>query len=443
MSRRYLSKSRILSGLQCPKRLYLEVYHPELAVVDAQTQSAFQGGHRVGAVARTLWPGGHLIEHDQDLNAALAETAHCLAEAPGRPLFEATFRHDGVLVRADVLAGSELIEVKASTGVKEHHVQDCAIQTWVVGGAWRTPREVRLAHVDRDFVYPGGGDYLGLFKLADITAQVEDLLPSVPDWIARCRDALDGPCPEREIGEHCHSPFDCPFIAHCAPPQPEYPVSILPRGGAVAAELLAEGIADVRGIPPGRLSKPDHERVRTVTVAGVPELRPDLPAFLAALPYPRFYLDFETVQFAVPIWAGTRPYQQLPFQWSCHIEHSEDLLDHLQFLDTTGRDPASPLRRVAPRAPRRRRTDSGLQPLREDHPHGPEDLPSGPRRGLAGGDRTAGRSAARRCARASTTRRRRAAGASRRCCRRLRRSCPMRTSARCRTASAPSRPIWR
>ena len=194
----------------------------------------------------------------------------------------------------------------------------------------------------RDFVYPGGGDYLGLFKLADITAQVEDLQPSVPDWIARCRDALAGPCPEREVGEHCHTPFDCPFIAHCAPPQPEYPVSILPRGGAVAAELLAEGIADLRGIPPGRLSKPDHERVRAVTLAGVPELRPDLPAFLAALPYPRFYLDFETVQFAVPIWAGTRPYQQLPFQWSCHIEHSADLLDHLQFLDTTGENPLRP-----------------------------------------------------------------------------------------------------
>lgn len=140
MSGRYLSKSRILSGLQCPKRLYLEVYHPELAVVDARTQSAFQGGHRVGAVARTPWPGGHLIEHDQDLSAALAETERCLAEAPERPLFEATFRHAGVLVRADVPAGAELIEVKAFTGVKEHHVQDCAIQTWVMGGAWRAPR---------------------------------------------------------------------------------------------------------------------------------------------------------------------------------------------------------------------------------------------------------------------------------------------------------------
>ncbi len=114
MSVRFLSKSRILSGLQCPKRLYLEVNQPDLAQVEARTERAFAIGHQVGEVARPLWPGGHLIAHDQDLDAALAETRRWLALAPATPLFEATLRHQGVLVRVDILEGAQEAEASAT-----------------------------------------------------------------------------------------------------------------------------------------------------------------------------------------------------------------------------------------------------------------------------------------------------------------------------------------
>ena len=339
MYRRHLSKSRIVSGLQCPKRLWLEINRPELAQVEAKTERLFTVGHEVGALARTLWPGGHLIEHDQDLVSAMAETQRWLARSPETPLFEATLRHEGVLVRTDVLAGPDLIEVKASTKVHEYHLTDCAIQTWVLDGAWRRPERVQLAHIDNRFVYPGGGDYAGLFAREDITELVRELVPQVPEWIALCRDALAGPCPEREVGPHCSKPFDCPFLGHCAPPQPEYPVTLFPRGRAVADALIEEGFLDVRDVPEGRLTKADHERIRRVTAKGEPEVSLDLVEYLKALPYPRQYIDFETVQFAVPIWAGTRPYEQLPFQWSCHTESEEGLVDHLEYLDTEGENP--------------------------------------------------------------------------------------------------------
>lgn len=339
MSARNLSKSKILSGLQCPKRLYLEIHQPELAQVGAQTQRAFAAGHRVGEVARTLWPGGHLVMHDQDLNAALAETQRFLAQSPATPLFEATFRHQGVLVRTDVLDGHGLTEVKASTAVKDYYLTDCAIQTWVVEGAGRPLEQVQLAHIDSSFVYPGGGNYQGLFAVEDVSDQVRGRLPEVPNWIARCHAALGDTCPSRDVGPHCYDPFDCPFIGYCTPPQPDYPVTLLPRCGRIAAELIAEGILDVRDIPEGRLANPRHDRIRALTVRGQAEVCPDLVAFLNALPLPRAYLDFETVQFAVPVWAGTRPYEQLPFQWSCHIEFPGGNVEHLEFLGTSGENP--------------------------------------------------------------------------------------------------------
>jgi hypothetical protein len=64
-----------------------------------------------------------------------------------------------------------------------------------------------------------------------------------------------------------------------------------------------------------------------------------LKTALLSLPYPRYYFDFESINPAVPIWAGTRPYQQVPFQWSCHVEHADGRLEHYRFLDVTGSDP--------------------------------------------------------------------------------------------------------
>ena len=54
-----------------------------------------------------MFPGGVLIGHDQDLDAALAETRRRMAQPGPVTLFEATFRHEGVLVRVDVLERDE------------------------------------------------------------------------------------------------------------------------------------------------------------------------------------------------------------------------------------------------------------------------------------------------------------------------------------------------
>jgi hypothetical protein len=106
----------------------------------------------------------------------------------------------------------------------------------------------------------------------------------------------------------------------------------LPGGGKSVWQLRAAGIDDIRDIPAGTLSSDTQEWVRRVTIAGRPELKPAAAAELGALGWPRFYFDFETVDFAVPIWTGTRPYQALPFQWSCHVEQEGGKLEHREFL---------------------------------------------------------------------------------------------------------------
>ncbi|MDZ7736889.1 MAG: DUF2779 domain-containing protein [Gammaproteobacteria bacterium] len=338
-----LSKSRILSGLQCTKRLFLETYKRELAETD-DAELVFQFGHMVGECARSLWPEGILIE-GEDLRKALDLTRQYLEAGEQRPLFEATVDYEGVLVRVDILVpeatGYRLIEVKASTSVKPEHLPDVAVQTYVLEQAGLPVTRVELAHVDNTFVYTEPGNYEGLLAYEDVTTEARAYLPHVPDYIQQFRAVLADTEPDIAMGSHCKQPYDCPFMHYCADAsgQPEYPVTILPAGGRVASELQAEGYLDLREVPAERLTNTNHQRVHRVTLNGAPELLPDAKAELEALPYPRYYLDFESLGVPIPIWLGMRPYEAVPIQYSLHIEHADSRLDHHEFLDTSGEPP--------------------------------------------------------------------------------------------------------
>ena len=218
-----LSKSKLISAWQCPKRLHLEKHHPELGEVSANTESLFATGHQVGAIAQQLYGTADSveIEFDKRVPLMLNKTQELINSRVDFPIFEATFRHEGVLVRVDVLIpdgdGWRLIEVKASTSVKDYHVLDCAIQDWVLRNAGINVTSISLAHIDNQFVYPGGGDYTGLLKENDLTDEVRTLERSVLELVAKARDAVTGPMPIIDVGSQCNVPYACQFQSYCWP----------------------------------------------------------------------------------------------------------------------------------------------------------------------------------------------------------------------------------
>lgn len=329
---------------QCPKKLWLKVHRPELIDKDADTKHAFKVGYEIGVVARVLYPGGVLID-TRDLREALQLTRQWLASRVETPLYEATFERDGLLIQADLLLpeadGYRMIEVKSATSVKDYYLEDVAIQRWVAGNAVRLTG-VDVAHVDSKFVYPGGDEYRGLLNIVSVNAKTEKFCEEIPTWVSTARDVLEGSEPVIKQGKQCSTPFECPFKGYCATdkPKPEFPLTGLPHlSGGRRAQLEEQGIWDLRDVPDEFPLSDDQKRVRRITRNGVPELLPEAARKLSAYPWPRYYLDFETVSMAVPIWAGTRPYQKLPVQWSCHIETQEGRLDHKAFLAEGVDDP--------------------------------------------------------------------------------------------------------
>lgn len=349
-----LSKSRIMSSLQCPKRAHLEVNRPALARYSRATQAAFALGHEIGEIAAGLLGGedGVLVEYSGgSFTAALSLTTELMSSMVRSPIFEATLQHDAVLVREDVLvpvkadekASWNLIEVKASTRLKPEHLHDCAIQAWVHLGAGHPLNRVSLAHVDNSFIYPGDGRYEGLLISEDITEQVFDLQPSVPVWVDRARQAVSGPMPDVPVGAHCTTPYECPFMNFCWPTDSEYPIRGLGGSAKRLGQWVSVGYRDIRDVPSSEISSEQQLRIRRITVEGSPELLPGAAEWVDELPFPRCYLDFETVAPAIPIWPGTRPYQVLPFQWSLHIERDDGSLEHAEFLDLSGAPPMEAL----------------------------------------------------------------------------------------------------
>lgn len=344
-----LSKSRIMNALQCTRRVRLEHQHPELAEVSDAAQAVFATGHAVGELAVALYggEGGHFIDYGEDLGDALRETRQRMGATPRRPIFEATLEHQGVLVREDVLLpageGWRVIEIKATTSLKPQHLQDCAIQAWVHRGAGHRLEGIALGHLDREFVYAGDGDYRGLITEVDLSREVEELQPSVPTWVAQARDALAGAAPDPGVGQHCYQPYECPFVGHCWPADAEYPVQGLKGMRKRLGDWVARGYRDLREVPVDEL-RGQQLRIARVTRSGKPEIDPAAGRFMRALDYPRYYLDFETVAPAIPVWPDTRPYEALAVQYSCHIERRAGELDHREFLDLSG---SAPMRALA------------------------------------------------------------------------------------------------
>lgn len=344
-----LSKSRLTLYEQCPKRLWLSVHRPELASETSATLAGFATGHDVGALACSLYPDGVMVEATAGLTHAITATKQLFEEGWDRPIFEATFVHDDVLIRADLLlpvaGGWHLAEVKATTGVKAYHLCDIATQLWVMRASDIPVVSASIRHLDRGFELVGEGDYRGLFADAFVDAEVTALVETRGQVAVAARETLLGDEPEIEIGAHCDTPFACSFKSWCGrdhPAGPEWPVTLLPdtAGKALARCLLAEGIGDLISVPPERMVSPKLARIHAATVSGIPYVdRVAIRAAVSDWAYPRTFLDFETIQFAVPRWLGTHPYQQIPFQFSAHIVGADSETIHREYLSTDGSDP--------------------------------------------------------------------------------------------------------
>ncbi len=350
----HLSKSRVTKGLQCSKALYLSIHQPELASEASDGQQAiFAQGIRVGIEAQKRYPDGVLIDFPpKELSKAIAETKRQI-ESGTLTLFEATFVHSGVLVRVDVLhrksvtAPWRMEEVKSTSSLKEQHLQDAAVQAWVLKGVGLSVERVFVLHLNSKCVYP---DLDHLFVENDVTSKVTEIEKTVPELVVRLQKSLGKPkAPRVDIGPHCDSPYECEFKSHCWPEKkiPEISVFDIPQ---LAADrkwaLYQKGTVELSQVLKAKEKlSPKQRKMIDVTLSGQRQVDRDAIAKeLGAWKYPLHFLDFETTAPAIPRLDGTTPFEKIPFQFSCHVQPKpEGPLLHSEYLHDSSSDPREPL----------------------------------------------------------------------------------------------------
>jgi Domain of unknown function(DUF2779) len=334
-----LTKSLFLSSRQCLKRLWYEVHQPLDS--PAGNSMAVVNGRAVDRVARRIQPG-RVVTREQGLVSAVEQTRRFLDGGESGVLYQAAFRDGELAAVTDIVrtnrARVELIEIKASTAVTEEHFPDITFQTLVLQRAGLSLASAYIGHVNSRFVLRQPDDYAGLLIEADVTSEVRARLPSIAEGAAEALSVMGASKPpDIPMGDQCTEPHPCPFTDRCATltgTAPEYPLAILPRGGKTAARLAADGYTDLREVPADRLSSPVHQRVHAATASGMPVLNRAATVALRRLQPPFAYLDFETMNFAVPEIIGTRPYEQCPFQYSLHIDAADGTgLGHVDYLE--------------------------------------------------------------------------------------------------------------
>jgi hypothetical protein len=331
-----LSKSKYLIGIQCPKYFWIQLNQPDkIPEIDLATQQKFDQGKKVGQLAKKLFPEGIDIP-ESNFKENLEKSKESLTL--NKPLFEVAFCLEGLYSRADILFPNkdgtwDILEVKSSTKVKDINVEDVAFQKYVYEKAGIKINKCFLLHINNKFVKNGEVNPEEFFTKANITEQVDELFPLVEEKVSKLKEIMNSEeCPNLNIGRQCKDPYDCPLEDECWGFLPESSVFDLYRGGNKSFELFEDGVLNIKEIPSDFKLNDKQGIQRDCDLHNKTHInKEEIKRFIEKLEYPLYYLDFETFSSAIPSLNGTRPYQQIPFQFSLHIDNGKSI-KHIEFL---------------------------------------------------------------------------------------------------------------
>jgi len=339
-----LSKSLYTRAIQCPKALWLKKYNPKVLTPPDETALAvFETGNRVGDLACQLFPRGKEVPYSKNYDEMIATTRQWIDDGISN-IYEATFNFSGILVMVDILTISEdgevsICEVKSSTDVKEIYLHDLSIQHFVLQNLGFKIKSANVVHINNNYMRGDELDISQLFTIVDVTSEVEDLQSNIPTLLNEFETYLNSKEnePDIDIGKHCNTPYVCDAKEYCWKVQrqiPDYSIfNIFNLGSKKQIELYSRGIVNISDIPPDfELTALQSQAVENYKSQTTCIDKEKIGEFVGNLTYPLYHLDFETYQQAIPEYKGIKPFEQIPFQYSLHIEYADGTLEHKEYL---------------------------------------------------------------------------------------------------------------
>ena len=349
MSSHLLSKSSFIRGVQCEKHLYLYKYHyTEMDQLSEMQKAIFKRGTDVGKLAQQLFSGGidaspnSQFEYDKAV-----KLTNKLLNDKQKIIYEASFNFNDVLAVADIVvnekSGLKIFEVKSSTSISETYIRDAALQYWVISNCGYKIKDFSITYINNQYVRKGKLDIKELFVTESVLKLILPLQKWVEENVNQFKKVLAKKViPKIDIGEHCYDPYTCGFYEYCRKHIPEN--SIFDLSGVHLTkkyDLYRSGIVKLQDITDD-IELPKNARLQVDIFKSKKELidKKAIKEFLSDLNYPIYFMDFETFQPAVPMFDNSKPYMQIPFQYSLHYKKNKNgKIEHFEFLADAGNDP--------------------------------------------------------------------------------------------------------
>ncbi len=354
----HLSKSKYTGLWQCPKMAWLRQYKPEDAVVDEMVLARMRAGNEVGDLAMGLF--GDYVEvtayngERLDLPKMIENTAAEMAKG-NENICEASFSYNGLYCAVDILhkenGGWAIYEVKSSTkhqdkeDPKEVYIADISYQKYVLEHCGVRVTGTYLVFLNGDYVFDGTLDINQLFAITDVATEVFVESSKIEPNLAIAEQVLTSDTePDIDLGIYCKKPYQCAFWKYCSKHIPKESVfDLYSLRKTKMFEYYHNGWITYRDLIYNAPIK-NEKQLRQIEFGledkGTYVNKAEIAAFLNTLSYPLYFLDFETMQPVIPQFVGTKPYAQIPFQYSLHyIEEEDGELKHKEFLAKSGTDP--------------------------------------------------------------------------------------------------------
>ena len=344
MNNIYLSKSKYCRWVQCQKILWLEKYKPECATPEDKTV-IFENGHKVGELAKGLFGDYEDIPFDKTITPMIKQTEELMPKKPN-VITEASFDYDHNFCSVDVLKndvdGVEIYEVKSSTKVKDIYLDDAANQYSVLSNLGYNVKKVCIVYVNKEYVkgeLPVEDELDQYFNIEDVTAialSKQDEIQSNIDEINRFMEQYgEDNEPPTCLELKCFNPYDCDFWQYCTQDLPKPNVfDVAGMWKSKNFEKYNEGKVSFEDLLYEDLNPKYIEQVDFEVNDKEPKInKPAIARTLNSLEYPLYFIDYETYNQPIPEVEGTKPYQQLPFQYSLHVIEEEGApIEHKEFL---------------------------------------------------------------------------------------------------------------